>query len=271
MAVAQCELLTVVAPTWRSRWVRLAVVSLVVVTACGPATDDPAFTSATAGSTATSEQPGLSVAARGDLEAAVLEKWAGAEGASAEVIAGVVSDVEAYAERHPLAPGTKRDSLEVLLWQMSCLEALAVPFQAFETGTGVGFFIPAVPEGAFRNYAADTACGLYPEVYGIVAPETPPGEEELRARYEHQLEVRECLVEHGYPTDQPPSFDAYVAGGGIWDAYSAIGSDHVVGPVDIRAVPEDLLESLPADAAQVLAARRDCPVRIVGIPLMPAP
>lgn len=49
-----------------------------------------------------------------------------------------------------------------------------------------------------------------------------PSEEVLRRTYRMYLYIRQCMVQTGYPTDEPPSMERFVeSGGSLWHPYNA--------------------------------------------------
>lgn len=78
-------------------------------------------------------------------------------------------------------------------------------------------------------------------------PNMPPSRADLEDRYNSMLGIHECMQQHGFPTEEPPSLDVYIEGGGVWHPY-------FVGPKN-----QDGLS--PTPAVDFEALQRDCPER----------
>lgn len=183
------------------------------------------------------------------------------------LVEGIATSIEVYARAHPFPLEARRGSLEETEWTVGCMEDQAVSVSAYETGFGVGLRIPAMGNDPTRRPELVLAgCQLYPEAMGLLGQPLPPGTEQLRGAFERQPEVLECLRAANLPFDEAPSFDAYVEGGGRWDAYAG---DHGVVSfgMDIRAIPDSLIADLPETERTLVESIQTCPVVIVGLPV----
>lgn len=83
--------------------------------------------------------------------------------------------------------------------------------------------------------------GLLPD------PNAPPARADLEKRYEFMLGINDCMRDHGFPTEQPPSLDVYIEGDGLWHPY-------FVGPKDPGGMS-------PTPAVDFEVLQRECPER----------
>lgn len=206
-------------------------------------------------------------------EATFIEAFRAAAGArvalddASDILAGVGEAVIGYAESNPVPAGTQRGSREQIEWTIGCVENQAVSITAYETGFGVALLLPADENDVtIRPQLVLIGCEVYPEALGLLEPGGPFDAASLEDRYDRQLAVVECLKANDLPFDEPPSFDAYADGGGRWDAY--VGDSGTVSfGMDIRRIPDSLIDSLPEGEQSLIRSIQTCPVVLVGLPI----
>lgn len=137
-------------------------------------------------------------------------------------------------------------SLEYFRWVARCAEALG-------TVVVVGTSPPAMYAGEGPSNRRDdlvrSACSdaTYDQPWFVPYPFD--GSAEARAvEYDLNLQIHQCLEEHGYPTVERPSKEAYVAGH-EWRPYGAMGSGF---PLYISP----LLDNPPGSSQQLEAQER---------------
>jgi hypothetical protein len=78
-------------------------------------------------------------------------------------------------------------------------------------------------------YEALFACEAEAVDAGLALPRREPTEEELSELYHLYRWTYDCLLENGYPAEQPPSEAEWVESGGrSWHPYSALPYTHMV-------------------------------------------
>lgn len=137
-------------------------------------------------------------------------------------------------------------SLEYFRWVARCAEALG-------TVVVVGTSPPAMYAGEGPSNRRDdlvrSACSdaTYDQPWFVPYPFD--GSARARAvEYDLNLQIHQCLEENGYPTVEPPSKEAYVAGH-EWRPYGAMGSGF---PLYISP----LLDNPPGSSQQLEAQER---------------
>ncbi len=138
-------------------------------------------------------------------------------------------------------------------------EAIATRKMA-ECLENAGFLVTVSPDGRVDIESPDpkvtpreviATCQEDLEAQGIVPdPDIPPSRTELEERYDFMVGINECMKEHGFPTEQPPSIDVYMEGGGLWHPYFEISE----GPPDAGGVS-------PKPAVDLETLQRECPER----------
>lgn len=139
-------------------------------------------------------------------------------------------------------PGAVRASvLERQEFKLACLSELG--FEG-EIEDDLGILTNVAPEQQDEFMEASAACREVAGVeFGISFGLSTP--EELRQHYRAFLYVRECMIQAGYSTDDPPSLEVYIESGGEgWHPYDAFMSSGG-GPSGFSVLeatcPQDLL------------------------------
>lgn len=127
-------------------------------------------------------------------------------------------------------------SEEHVLYLISCIESAGFSVAADQDGHGFEA-APGAQVDRFRQ--VQEACEQHAIDSGLVAPPTPPSEEQLALQYRALLTTYQCLIEHDYPTSEPPSEQAYVdSNGRDWHPYSLLGGN--ISAVE-KECPQDLV------------------------------
>ena len=138
-------------------------------------------------------------------------------------------------------------SLEYFRWVGNCAEALGAIVAV--TTSPPAIFAGEGPSNR-RDGLVISACfdATYDQPWFVPYPFD--GSAEARElEYELNLQIHQCLEENGYPTGEPPSKEAYVAGD-EWRPYAAMGSGY---PLYISPFLDN-----PPGSSQQLEAQRRC-------------
>lgn len=101
-----------------------------------------------------------------------------------------------------------------------CAALQGVDVAVDPSGDGVTWRAPEGQE-ATVNSVVDACATEVAQRFGVVSGE--PSREDLEHWYEAYLLTYECMTELGYPSEPPPSIDAYVDSEGMaWHPYSAV-------------------------------------------------
>lgn len=148
-------------------------------------------------------------------------------------------------EPEVVAPSVPRGSEEHTRFVVECLTERGFHVEG-ESQQGVGVISAEVSDAQAEVYSeAWIACNEEAQESLGVRPPTTPSVEQLGLWYDAFILTNQCLIEHGYPTVEPPSkdvfIDRYVSSGSTWHPYDA--------------VPEANLHTVPGEASTPAAAR----------------
>jgi hypothetical protein len=180
----------------------------------------------------------------------------------------IAAEVEAFAAEHPLPESVvDPNSVQSMQWAVDCMIANGVGASLSIAGSGLTV-TAYVGEGDLtdRSGLISDVCGHYWQIVDRLPWAFTPDDEWYQARFDRYLRVYQCLNDANLPTQPPPTFDEFRSGSD-WGPYLGVGlapdagESFNFGPgVDILNVPDELLESLPADAQLRLRAYRECPL-----------
>lgn len=112
-----------------------------------------------------------------------------------------------------------------------CMAEAGFEVEIMEDG---GISSRAAPEQIEVRDAAMTRCA---DDRGFSGTPSPLTDEQLEALYDRYLDLNRCMVDAGYPTEDPPSRQAFVDGGGQgWHPYDAVPIGNVA---DFAALESD--------------------------------
>lgn len=114
-----------------------------------------------------------------------------------------------------------RGSKEHLDYIASCVAAGGFAVEADPTDGSVQGNHGPEQEEQFRVVLF--ACDAAAREHGLIKPSGPATRQELELSYRAFLIAHDCLIEHGYPTTEPPSLEVYVQSGGFaWHPFDNI-------------------------------------------------
>lgn len=168
--------------------------------------------------------------------------------------------VEVFAETHPYPSDVLGVDDEE--WYVGCMESLGI--EAGYSRSGFGTVLTSgngVSDASDRRGLASGACLKYPEWIGM----EPVGGSALTGRelYDQLVEVYECLIEHGYPTSDPPSFESFESpenGAKPWDPYEFVGGPTYFYGVDVFSITEEELNEYGEKDKLAIEVFRTCPL-----------
>lgn len=126
-------------------------------------------------------------------------------------------------------------SPEHLQFMVTCLQSAGFAVSIDDGGVSAA---PGSDQVSFYRDALK-ACEQAGVDSGLVMERRPYGPEEWSVIYDAFQITSQCLIEHGYPTPDPPSRDVYIESGGRWHPFD------LLSPTAIDAVeqvcPQDLV------------------------------
>jgi len=124
-----------------------------------------------------------------------------------------------------------QDSWDHLRYFKRCMDAAGYAVELIPGGNpAAASDHPSTPRS---NEVSERCLRTLPQERGWVVPTPFDGSEAgNRLLYEIQMEIHSCLVEHGYPTVDPPTEQAFIEEGAtLWHPFDAmIGSELTVHP-----------------------------------------
>lgn len=123
--------------------------------------------------------------------------------------------------------GSRREQAEALA---ECTARQGVHVTVDPSGDGVTWRAPTGQEEVYNDVVNQCAEEVAKR-FGIDTGDPTPTD--LARWYDAYVTTYHCMIDHGYPSDPPPSKDAYVdSGGTIWHPYNAIfaGDDPQLRP-----------------------------------------
>lgn len=126
-------------------------------------------------------------------------------------------DLGAYVVPEPSGPLVE-GSVDQLNWLVSCIEANGQVVEVISVDPPGFSFISSGVEPVLEH------CNQVADANGWFTPSPFDGSETgNRLLYGFWIRIHECLADHGYPTVQPPSEDAFVdQGPELWNPYAGM-------------------------------------------------
>lgn len=206
--------------------VQLGVAALLILGACTPSVDGSANTPTNSETDATSSPTTTLPSTTSTTNAAAylewvlsLETWPPITGY------GDFSDLDVLDVNHFLV----NDLI------VQCANDRGMPVKSDGTGLAVNVReVPAQDQRQATEIVAGCRNGL--NIPALDGPFHGYTLEQAQRLYDHQLLMRECLAEAGYPQENPPSFDEWLVE--YWDPYTNAGIHAGDVPLLLRQCPQ---------------------------------
>lgn len=134
-----------------------------------------------------------------------------------------------------------------------CAALKGVAVEVDPSGDGV---VWKAPEGQEFEYSkVIDQCALdVAERFGV--PQGAPGDADLERWYRAFLWTHQCMIEHGYLVEDPPSVDIFIdSGGSAWHPYNAV----------IKAAPGEIKPGVPFSEEAFRELEAACPQDLVWL------
>lgn len=172
----------------------------------------------------------------------------------------VVEAAIEYAAANPVPRNTIYQGEEYSTWVIDCMQALGV--EAEVSSVDITFF-SSPDDPSMRSVLVFDVCVQYQVFAGTSSVSTALDEAAFERRYERYVSTYECLKENGFPTENPPSLEAFLEEPRYYP-YVALGA---LGPtsfnIDLGVSSEGEMEALaaryPAEA-ELIRALWTCPI-----------